>query len=179
MSTQSCIYVLLLFLILFLLDFIRLIIINSIIVSSLHNLKNKKSLLMKSSLFSVLAIFVTVIICTILFSLWLFQLNRNPDIFSRITLSLSVGFISNVAIGSSNNFDELIILTVRFIVTAILIYCFHKFIVYKNLELSKSKKRILLLISTVSNSLSLLLLPIMKIGFVDDIVDNIMMSILY
>lgn len=179
MSTQSCIYVLLLFLILLLLDFIRLIIINSIIVGSLHNLKNKKSLLMKSSLFSVLAIFVTVIICTILFSLWLFQSNRNPDIISRITLSLSVGFISNVAIGSSNNFDELIILTVRFIVTAILIYCFHKFIVYKNLELSKSKKRILLLISTVSNSLSLLLLPIMKIGFVDDIVDNIMMSILY
>ena len=114
------------------LDFIRLIITNSIIVRSLHSLQNKKSILMKSSLFSILAIFITVIVCTIFFTVWFFQLNNNPDIFSRITLSFSVGFISNVAIGSSNNFDELIILTVRFVVTAILIYCFHKFIVYKH-----------------------------------------------
>lgn len=179
MSIQSCMYVLLLFFILFLLDFIRLIITNSIIVRSLHSLQNKKSILMKSSLFSILAIFITVIVCTILFTAWLFQSNSNPDIFSRITLSFSIGFISNVAIGSSNDLDELIILIVRFVVTAILIYCFHKFIVYKNLELPKGKKRILLIVSTVSNLLSLLLLPVMRIGFVDNIVDNILLSILY
>lgn len=52
------------FFILFLLDFIRLIITNSIIVRSLHSLQTK-SILMKSSLFSILAIFITVIVCTI------------------------------------------------------------------------------------------------------------------
>lgn len=179
MSLQSCAYVLLLFLTLFLLDFIRLVVTNLIIVKSLHSFKNKKTILIKSSLFSILAIFITVIFSTILFTAWLFQSNSNPDIFSRITLSFSIGFISNVAIGSSNNFDELIILTVRFVVTAILIYCFHKFIVYKNLELPKGKKRIFLTVSTVSNLLSLLLLPVMRIGFVDNIVDNILLSILY
>ena len=77
MSIQSCMYVLLLFFILFLLDFIRLIITNSIIVRSLHSLQNKKSILMKSSLFSILAIFITVIVCTIFFTVWFFQLNNN------------------------------------------------------------------------------------------------------
>lgn len=154
---------------------IRISITNTILYSVwIRKFTDEKKLILRASLFSGIAILVTYLIFSIIFAVNLFPSIYVENIFEKLVNSFFGGLITNVSIGS-----YILFAVIELVTALIIIYCFHRFIVYRNLKMPKNQKRIFLLISSILNAPYFIIVPILDISFISDILNNIVLYWLY
>lgn len=161
-------------------SFIKAFVISSIIYAvSVRKTTNKKGLILRASLFSEIAILITFLSFTLVWTIIFITSLRTDNVVDRIINSIIFGLIANVTIGGYESFIGFIIAALEFVVALILIYCFNRNVVYKNLIMPSKSKKIFLLISSVCNAPYFLIIPIVKISFINEILNDIVIHWLY
>lgn len=154
---------------------IRIFITNTILYSVwIRKFTAEKKLILRSSLFSGIAILATYFIFSVIFAVSLYPSIHVDNIFEKIINSFFAGLITNVSIGSYVFYAVL-----ELVAALIIIFCFHRFIVYKNLKMSKNQKRLFMFVSSILNAPYFIIVPILNINFISDILNNIVLNWLY
>ncbi len=135
---------------------------------------DEKKLILRASLFSGIAILVTYFLFSLIWAVYLFPSIYVDNIFEKIINSFFGGLIANVSIGSYGFYAVLELVT-----ALIIIYCFHRFIVYKNFKMPKNQKRLFMFVSSICNAPYFIIVPILDISFINDIFNNIVLNWLY
>lgn len=161
-------------------SFIKILVTNSIIYAvSVRKITNKKRLVLRASLFSEIAILITFISFSLFWTIIFISSLRTDNVVDRIINSIIFGLIANVTIGGYESIIGFIIAALEFVVALILIYCFNRNVVYKNLIMPSKSKNIFLLISSICNAPYFFIIPIVKIGFINDILNDIVIHWIY
>lgn len=154
---------------------IRIFITNTILYSVwIRKFTAEKKLILRSSLFSGIAILATYFIFSVIFAVSLYPSIHVDNIFEKIINSFFAGLITNVSIGSCVFYAVL-----ELVAALIIIFCFHRFIVYKNLKMPKNQKRLFMFVSSILNAPYFIIVPILNINFISDILNNIVLNWLY
>lgn len=154
---------------------IRIFITNTILYSVwIRKFTAEKKLILRSSLFSGIAILVTYFLFSLIWAVYLFPSIYMDNIFEKIINSFFGGLVTNVSIGSYVFYAVLELVT-----ALIIIFCFHRFIVYKNLKMPKNQKRLFMFVSSILNAPYFIIVPILNINFISDILNNIVLNWLY
>lgn len=161
-------------------SFLKTMVINLIIYAvSVRRITNNKRLVLRASLFSEIAVLITFLSSTLLWTIRFIPSLRTDNVFDRITNSIIGGLIANVTIGGYEDFIGFVIAALEFAVAIILIYCFNRYTVYKNLVMPSKFKNLFLLITSICNAPYLFIVPIVKISFINEILNDIVMHWIY
>ena len=137
-----------------------------------------KGLILRASLFSEIAILITFLSFTLVWTI-IFITSLRTTMLLQNHKQHYFRLIANVTIGGYESFIGFIIAALEFVVALILIYCFNRNVVYKNLIMPSKSKNIFLLISSVCNAPYFLIIPIVKISFINEILNDIVIHWLY
>ena len=173
---MEMLYLMLFFIALLAVSFIRLLITNSAIYAvKVRKFTDKKRFILKSSVFSELGILISFF----LFSLMCLCVSNFDNIFKKIADSILFGFLGNLTITGSGHYSGIIVAFFEILTAYAFIYLFNQTVVYKNLNVPEKQKSKLLHIVSLCNVPYLLFIPILKISFVSNIMNNIIIGMIY
>nr|WP_304027303.1 hypothetical protein [Ruminococcus bromii] len=101
------------------------------------------------------------------------------NIFKKIADSILLGFIGNLTITGSGHYSGIIVAFFEILTAYAFIYLFNQTVVYKNLNVPEKQKSKLLHIVSLCNVPYLLFIPILKISFVSNIMNDIIIGMIY
>ena len=158
---MEMLYLMFFFIALLAVSFIRLIITNSAIYAvKVRKFTDKKRFILKASVFSELGILISFFLFSLIWTVMCLCVSNFDNIFKKIADSILFGFLGNLTAYA-------------------FIYLFNQTVVYKNLNVPEKQKSKLLHIVSLCNVPYLLFIPILKISFVSNIMNNIIIGMIY
>ena len=166
---MEMLYLILFFIALLAVSFIRLLITNSAIYAvKVRKFTDKKRFILISFfLFSL--IWTVMCLCV----------SNFDNIFKKIADSILFGFLGNLTITGSGHYSGIIVAFFEILTAYAFIYLFNQTVVYKNLNVPEKQKSKLLHIVSLCNVPYLLFIPILKISFVSNIINDIIIGMIY
>ena len=101
------------------------------------------------------------------------------NIFKKIADSILLGFLGNLTITGSGHYSGIIVAFFEILTAYAFIYLFNQTVVYKNMNVPEKQKSKLLHIVSLCNVPYLLFIPILKISFVSNIMNDIIIGMIY
>lgn len=177
---MEMLYLMLFFIALLAVSFIRLLITNSAIYAvKVRKFTDKKRFILKSSVFSELGILISFFLFSLIWTVMCLCVSNFDNIFKKIADSILFGFLGNLTITGSGHYSGIIVAFFEILTAYAFIYLFNQTVVYKNLNVPEKQKSKLLHIVSLCNVPYLLFIPFLKISFVSNIMNNIIIGMIY
>lgn len=177
---MEMLYLILFFIALLAVSFIRLLITNSAVYAvKVRKFTDEKRFILKASVFSELGILISFFLFSLIWTVMCLCVSNFDNIFKKIADSILLGFIGNLTITGSGHYSGIIVAFFEILTAYAFIYLFNQTVVYKNLNVPEKQKSKLLHIVSLCNVPYLLFIPILKISFVSNIMNDIIIGMIY
>ena len=171
---MEMLYLILFFIALLAVSFIRLLITNSAIYAvKVRKFTDEKRFILKASVFSELGILISFFLFSLIWTVMCLCVFNFDNIFKKIADSILLGFLGNLTITGSGHYSGIIVAFFEILTAYAFIYLF------KNLNVPEKQKSKLLHIVSLCNVPYLLFIPILKISFVSNIINDIIIGMIY
>lgn len=139
---MEMLYLMLFFIALLAVSFIRLLITNSAVYAvKVRKFTDKKRFILKASVFSELGILISFFLFSLIWTVMCLCVSNFDNIFKKIADSILLGFLGNLTITGSGHYSGIIVAFFEILTAYAFIYLFNQTVVYKKSECSRKTEK--------------------------------------